>query len=334
MFDVAVITPTHNRATLIAAAIDSVLAQTILRQGQRIEMAIVDDGSTDHTQQVLAPYLAAHGKPDAPSGVTITYTHLAKQGVVVARNTAIAATTAPLIAILDSDDYWDPRKLELQQRAMAAAPDIGLCHTSFRYVNEAGDITDAGPQRLDNPCVGRCVDKLLDEFLVIFSSVLVKRDLVAAAAAAEPHGQPFDSRWTNAQDYDLVLRIARLAALAYVPEPLTFYRLHGAHGAMGNLKRAYGFHSKVQIDFVRRYGHEFNLTEADARRRAAAFVLGRAQSAFWRRQMTAVRDMCELARELEFHDGRFADLERKAARPAWMYRCKDAVDRLLGRGRS
>jgi len=337
MPDFAVITPTFNRAALIPAALDSVLAQTVLNHGRSIEVAVVDDGSTDATAQVLERYLAgpAAALAAAAGAVTIRYIPQGRLGVVAARNTAIAQTRAPYIAFLDSDDYWRPQKLERQLALMEFDPRVGVVHTAFRYVDENGAFVDQGPQRLDNPCVGACLDVLLREFLVIFSSVLIRRSVVDAAARAEPHGQPFDSRWTNAQDYDLILRAARLCRFAYVPEPLTLYRRHGGHGAMGDLKRAYGFHSRVQIDFARRYGWEVGVDEAEARRRAAAFVLGRAQAAFWRRQMGVVRDLCDLADELGFADAAFASLRRKARRPgaAWIYRTKDALERLCGRGR-
>lgn len=338
---VAVITPTYNRANLIADAVESVLAQTL---DAPIEMAIVDDGSTDETEAVLKPYLEKHGvgagreaesgvrkAREAASGVTITYTRLEKQGVVAARNTAIANTTAPFIAFLDSDDYWLPDKLEKQLALMDADANVGVVHTSFRYVNEQGEYTDAGPQRLDNPCVGDCLDVLLNEFLVLFSSVMVRRDVVERAAAAEAHGQPFDARWINAQDYDLMLRAARLCEFAYVPQPLVAYRVHGAHGAMGNLKRAFGFHCRVQLDFVKRYGDEIGVSDEEIRRRVVEFLAGRAESMFWQRRFDQARDLCELARELEVYNERFAAIEKKASRPAWVYKAKDTMDRLLGR---
>ncbi|MEX2213434.1 MAG: glycosyltransferase [Phycisphaeraceae bacterium] len=323
---IAVVTPTYNRATLISAALDSVIAQTI---DMPVEIAVVDDGSTDNTAAVMQPYLETHGKPGGK--IHITYTQLNKQGVVTARNTAIARTTAPYIAFLDSDDYWQPDKLAKQLAILQAQPDVGLVHTSFRYVNEASEITDDGPQRLDNPLTGDCLDTLLHEFLVLFSSVMVRRSIVDQAAAAEEHGQPFDNRWTNSQDYDLVLRCARLSKLAYIAEPLTMYRMHGSHGAMGNLARAFGFHCRVQIDFVRRYGSAIGIDDAEIKRRVAKFLGGRAESAFWQRQFETSRKLCDLARELGADDGRFAAIRRKASRPVWIYRMKDAVDRLFGR---
>ncbi|MEX0774303.1 MAG: glycosyltransferase [Phycisphaeraceae bacterium] len=329
MFDVAVIIPTYNRARLIAAALDSVLAQSY---PGRIEAAVVDDGSSDDTAAVMQPYLAQYR--NEAGKVVIRYTRLEKQGVVTARNTAIAQTTAPLVAFLDSDDYWHADKLRLQIEVLNADAQIGLVHTGFRYVNEAGEMADDGPQRVDNPCHGdrgKCVNVLMDEDLVIFSSVLARRSVIAQAAAAEPHGLPFDPRWTNAQDYDLLLRCARLCAFVYLSAPLTYYRLHGGHGAMGNFKRAFGFHGRVQLDFAKRWGKDVGIDEADAHRRVAAFLYSRAHSHFWQRRLDVCRQLCDLAEELGVSDERFAELYRKASRPAWMYRVKDRVDRLLGR---
>ena len=121
---ITVVTPTYNRATLISAALDSVLAQTV---DVPIEVAVVDDGSTDNTAEVMKPYLDKHGKPGGK--VHITYTQLNKQGVVTARNTAIEETNAPYIAFLDSDDYWQPDKLAKQLAILEAKPEVGLVHT-------------------------------------------------------------------------------------------------------------------------------------------------------------------------------------------------------------
>lgn len=324
---VSVIVPTYNRAGLLPAALDSVLAQSL---PQPLEIVVIDDGSTDDTPQVVKRYLDrdlnGHNK------ASIRYTRLEKKGVVTARNTGIAQTHAPFVAFLDSDDLWTPHKLASQLETIHADPGIGLVHTSFRYVDPQGRFCDDGPQRLDNPCVGQCVDALLNEDLVIFSSVLVRRSIIEQAAASERHGLPFDPRWTNAQDYDLLLRVARLTRYGYIAEPLTRYRLHGGHGAMGNLRRAFGYHCRVQMDFVDRYGAELGIDRTEAKRRAAQFILGRATAAFWRRQMDTAKDLCGLAQELGLYDQAFAQLERKSSRWIWLYRVKDTLDGLLGKG--
>ncbi len=324
--DVAVIIPSYNRAPLLPVALDSVIAQTA---GKSLEVIVVDDGSTDDTVRTLRPYLQQYGH--TASKVCIRYTKLPKLGVVEARNTGLKMTHAPLVAFLDSDDFWAPEKLTQQLKVIESDPEIAVVHTSFRYVDDHGQFKDDGPQRLDNPCKGRCVEALLDEDLVIFSSVLMRRSIIDQAAADERHGQPFDPRWTNGQDYDLLLRAARLGRFEYIPQPLTMYRLHGGHGAMGNLGRVFGFHCRVQIDFAKRHGQELGITEEDARQRAGKFLYGRAESAFWKRQLETASQLCGVAEELGLYDDRFAQLKRKASQPPWVYGIKDLFDRLVGR---
>ena len=327
--DVAVIIPTHNRAAYLREAIDSVMSQQF---DGRIEIVAVDDGSVDNTAQVVGSYTDQHSN----ERIVTRYLYQENQGQAVARNTALETVTTPFIAFLDDDDLFEPTKLQTQLDVMRAEPQVGLVHTSFRYIDSAGrfvDGADAPPQRPDNPCTGSCTDTLLNEMRVIFSTVMVRRDVLVEAAAAEPHGQPFDPQLVRAQDYDLVLRIARLSRFAYLDTALLRYRFHSGNNAMApaNLKQTFGYHCRVQIDFARRYGHELGIDEAEARRRAASFLLGRAQALFWQRQLDAAGQLCELAEELGFFDDHFAKVERNASRPAWLYKFKDGMDRLIGR---
>jgi len=100
MPSVAAIIPCYNRARCIAAAVQSALEQT--RPPERV--IVVNDGSTDDTAKVLAGF-----------GERITVIEQANAGVAAARNTGVAvAEDCDLIAFLDSDDTWDPSKLERQ----------------------------------------------------------------------------------------------------------------------------------------------------------------------------------------------------------------------------
>ncbi|NBC11395.1 MAG: glycosyltransferase [Planctomycetes bacterium] len=97
---VAVVIPCYNRAHCIADAVQSALDQT--RPPERI--VVVNDGSTDPSNQVLAGF-----------GKRITVIDQPNAGVAAARNTGVAAADdCDLIAFLDSDDVWDPGKLERQ----------------------------------------------------------------------------------------------------------------------------------------------------------------------------------------------------------------------------
>jgi hypothetical protein len=231
-----------------------------------------------------------------------------------------------LVAFLDSDDKWEADKLAKQ--AAVLTDEIGVVHTDFRYIDPVGRYLDAGPQRPDNPTRGRCLPILLAEDRVIFSSVLARRALIDRVAADEPHGLPFDPRWVNGQDYDLLLRLSRRTAFGYVSEPLTEYRVHDAQNAMADLPRVFGYHCRVQLAFADRWGAAEGLPADAGVTAAREFLLSRAESQYWQRRTDVALALCQLAEELGLADERFADLALRAARPRWLLRVKDAVDTL------
>lgn len=100
---VSIITPTYNCGRFIARTIESVLAQTY----QDWEMIIVDDCSTDDTEAIVRAYINKNAR--------VKYYCLEKNsGAAAARNKAITLATGKYIAFLDSDDIWQPTKLERQ----------------------------------------------------------------------------------------------------------------------------------------------------------------------------------------------------------------------------
>ena len=122
---VSVIIPTHNRAHLITRAVASVLAA--IRPGD--EVIVVDDGSTDNTAEVLAPFAS-----------NIRYFRTENRGAGPARNFGLQHARHPLIAFLDSDDEWMHDSLELKRTVMAARPDLVFCFTDFANREESGAV--------------------------------------------------------------------------------------------------------------------------------------------------------------------------------------------------
>ena len=104
---------THNRARYLADAITSVLAQTVTD----VELIVIDDGSTDETADVVAPYLDR-----------IRYVRQERRGKAAARNAAVELARGELIAFCDSDDSWYPDRLERQLAAFDEHPDVGMVH--------------------------------------------------------------------------------------------------------------------------------------------------------------------------------------------------------------
>ena len=113
---VTVIIPTFNRARLLPRAIRSALAA--VESGD--EIIIVDDGSTDDTPAVVAPFLDR-----------VRFERIANGGPGAARNHGISLATTPLVAFLDSDDEWFADKLRLQRTLMARRPDVLFCFSDF-----------------------------------------------------------------------------------------------------------------------------------------------------------------------------------------------------------
>jgi glycosyltransferase involved in cell wall biosynthesis len=120
---VSVIIPTYNRASFLPAAIESVLTQSF----QNIEVIVVDDGSTDDTKTAVEQYKER-----------IRYIHTDHGGPSHARNVGMKAATGKYIAFLDSDDTYQPYKLETQVSFMEDHPDVGMVYTEMSVLYENG----------------------------------------------------------------------------------------------------------------------------------------------------------------------------------------------------
>jgi len=107
---VTAVIPAYNAEKFISDAIQSALAQTFAIA----EIIVVDDGSPDRTAEVAAgfPRTRVIRRPNGGPGA--------------ARNTGIQAASGEWIALLDSDDVWDPRKTEMQLQCVT--PDAGVIH--------------------------------------------------------------------------------------------------------------------------------------------------------------------------------------------------------------
>src|SRR5262245_47409787 len=93
---VSVLVPTYNRSKLVRRAVESALAQSY----RRLEVLVVDDGSSDDTRQVIEGM-----------DPRVRYIRQANAGVSAARNRGIAEARGEFVAFLDSDDEWLPWKL-------------------------------------------------------------------------------------------------------------------------------------------------------------------------------------------------------------------------------
>ena len=120
---VSVLIPVYNRRQYIADAIQSVLAQDY----DDLEIIVVDDGSTDNLEEVLAPFSSL-----------IRYIKTENQGVAAARNVGMQTARGEYIAYLDSDDLYYPFKVRLQVQLLDEKPDIGMVYSEFSAFSDDG----------------------------------------------------------------------------------------------------------------------------------------------------------------------------------------------------
>lgn len=214
---ISVIIPTRNMAHFVVDAVRSALAQT----HPRVEVIVVDDGSTDGTREALAPYMAS-----------LKYVPQEHRGLSASRNHALREATGELVAFLDADDQWLPEKLAKQWKLMQSDPQIGLVHTDVLHLEQETGRTRRRP-RVPGDFSGWCRAQLFRANGLTISSVLVRR-------ACLGFGQAFDESLRYCEDIDLWLRLSPRIKFAFVDEPLVLYRLHGANMNNNELMMARG----------------------------------------------------------------------------------------------
>lgn len=194
---VSVILPVRNRAALVEGAVRSALAQT----WPYLEVIIIDGGSTDGTAEVLQRLAAV----DARIRLVLNE---AAEGVSAARNHGARAAQGTYLAFLDSDDSWDPRKVELQLEALRRVPAARLAYTGCRRRFTWG--VDLRPRDWDRPSEGDLHAEFLRSGAINSSTLMVDREAFLAAGG-------FDETLRFYEDWDLVVRLSAHAPVACAP---------------------------------------------------------------------------------------------------------------------
>jgi glycosyltransferase involved in cell wall biosynthesis len=192
---VSVVIPTYNRASVLGRAIDSVLAQTYTN----FEVIVVDDGSTDNTQELLSKY--------EDRIVTITQPNA---GVSCARNNGVLKSSGEWIAFLDSDDSWLPNKLELQMKYIDSNPRYNLVHGEEIWIRNGKRVN---PKNKHAKSGGDIFLRSLELCLISPSAVILKKDLYNRM-------EGFREDYEVCEDYDLWLKICSLEEVGFITTPI------------------------------------------------------------------------------------------------------------------
>lgn len=223
---ISVVIPSYNAAGMVEQAVESVLAQS----WPDVECIVVDDGSSDSTEDALARY-----------SDRIVYIKKPNGGFASARNLGMERATGEFIAWLDADDIFEPNKLERQMAFFRAAPELGLVCSDFKMFDESGVFLESAlcsyygvlkrglpfdeifsqKVALDNGEVcwkGNILASLLLGNFIHPPTVLFRRGVFEKVG-------PQIAALGNATDYEYLSRVACEFPIGLINEPLLRYRI-------------------------------------------------------------------------------------------------------------
>jgi len=203
---VSVIIPTYNRAHFLGETIQSVLNQTY----KDFEIVIVDDGSTDKTEELVKSF----------SDGRLRYIKLGKNtgSSAAPRNAGLKAASGKYIALLDSDDAWLPNKLKLEVEFLDTHPSVSMVCSNYTYFGSRGRPKKTGFEGVPLAS-GYGLKELFFHNPISASAVLIKK------SCFEKVGD-FDESLVQCGDVDMWLRIAAHFEIDYINTPLSKYRFH------------------------------------------------------------------------------------------------------------
>ena len=234
---VAVIVPAYGVAHLVGEALASLQAQTMTTW----ECVVIDDGAPDEVAEAVAPFLA---------DPRIRFIATGNHGVSAARNAAIAATSAPLIALLDGDDRFRPDYLTTMVALLEGDPTVRLatCNALLFGALPREQLCFTQPQGTSDGVGGTLADVLDRSFSVYIGTTFRRADF--------DHVGGFNESMTHSEDLDLWVRLLELGGSAhYVDQVLGEYRVR-PHSAsdnpvrllQGNLKVYLGAQQRLAAD--------------------------------------------------------------------------------------
>lgn len=201
---VSVIIPTYNRAAFIGASIRSVLEQTY----SNLELIVVDDGSTDDTDSVVAAY----------SDPRFRYVRQPNRGRSNARNHALSLAKGKFITFLDSDDMYLPDKVQSQVNYLRSHPGTGMVYTSAHCVDDQGEM-------LPNKYLAS-VSGLIYESIAFFTPVTITLPTVMTYKEVFDHVGGFDEKMYRFEDTDMWRRISKYCRIDAMQDYTCLLRTH------------------------------------------------------------------------------------------------------------
>jgi len=247
---ISVVMSLYNSERYLRAAIDSVLSQTLTD----FEFIIIDDGSTDGGADIVRSYEDAR----------IHYIYQENAGLSAALNVAIAVSQSEIIARMDPDDICLPERFAVQYEYLQHHEDVVLVGSTATCIDAFGEKL---PDIVMKPYYATG-EMPLPEGPCIHPTAMFRRSVFQRAG-----GYPEDMRY-GGEDAVLFNRMLAYGAVANLPDPLLFYRLHDS--SMSHKSRAFN-HLLRQVIKVRVLGESVS----DAQIKMLADAYGRAGSGYY-----------------------------------------------------
>jgi glycosyltransferase involved in cell wall biosynthesis len=218
----------------LGTAIDSLLKQT----WTNIEIIIVDDGSTDNTEEMMSVY---------SENDKVNYIKTVNRGQPKAKNRGVQEAKGAFIGFCDADDFWTDDKLE-KQMPYFSDEKVGVVYSEVSYVDE-----NDNPYDKEVPYerhVGEVTEQLLLKNFVPFGTSVIRRECIEKNGA-------FDEQFSMGIDWDLWLRYSLDWHFSYCPEKTYIYREWSGQMSK-NYKGRYDFAFKILNHFIGKYGEQIS----------------------------------------------------------------------------
>jgi glycosyltransferase involved in cell wall biosynthesis len=236
VISISVVIPAFNRAGIVGEALSSVHSQT----RSPLETIVVDDASTDGTADVAER-----------EGARVIRLER-NRGAAGARNEGIRAAAGEAIALLDSDDYWEPHHLATVVSLLEQNPDASAAGSAMRMV---GARTGVWKGRIPEGPPAMVVREAFEDWLTPTSTTVVRRDALLAIGG-------YDESERYSEDFDLWLRLARRFRFIASREITGNWRLHDGQVST-NLERQWFALYKFRIRAIQDITREGNLVLAN-----------------------------------------------------------------------
>jgi len=244
----SIIIPTYNCANLLNRALKSVFSQTF----QDYEVIVIDNSSTDNTENVLYNY----------KDIRLKVIKVNNNGIIaISRNQGIDAAIGNWIAFLDSDDVWLYNKLDkVRQSISDNTKSILVCHDEWHFDNN---------KKIKRLNYGSDEDNLYESLLFNSNCISTSAVCINTKIAKRTKGFSENVEFVTVEDYEYWIRLAQIGEIIFIDEVLGEWHTHGSNESGNPL-----VHAKALVDLM---NYHYNIYAENHNVLGKLFYKGRAK---------------------------------------------------------